>query len=209
MNALIIVDVQNDFCPGGSLAVRQGDEIIPVINRIRDLFQVVAVTQDWHPPGHKSFASTHGGSVGETVELGGYPQILWPDHCVQGTYGAEFKTGLRLSPEDRIIRKGTDMEVDSYSGFFDNRHARDTGLHDFLKSKHVSRIYVAGLATDYCVKFTALDGAGLGYEVYVIRDACRGVDMNPGDVDDAIARMKEAGIVIVESGELLKGRGLS
>lgn len=204
MKALLIVDVQNDFCPGGALAVRGGDEIIPVINKIRDLFPVVAFTQDWHPPGHKSFASTHGGTVGETVDMGGYPQILWPDHCVQGTYGAEFRAGLTVAPEDGIIRKGTDLEVDSYSGFFDNRHLKDTGLNNYLRSRGVSSVYVAGLATDYCVKFTALDGAGLGYEVSVIRDACRGVELNPGDVDAAIAQMRQAGISIVESGELLK-----
>lgn len=203
IKALLIVDVQNDFCPGGTLAVRGGDDIVPIINNIRDLFPVVALTQDWHPPGHKSFASAHGGTVGETVVLGGHPQILWPDHCVQGTFGAELKAGLRVAPEDGIIRKGTDLEVDSYSGFFDNRHLKDTGLNDYLRSRGVSSVYVAGIATDVCVKFTALDAVGLGYEVHVIRDACRGVELNPGDVDAAIAQMRDAGISIVESGELL------
>ncbi len=198
MNALLIIDVQNDFCPGGTLAVNDGDQIIPIITKIRDRFDLVVATQDWHPAGHKSFASSHNKNVGEIIELGGQPQVLWPDHCVQNTPGAEFKKGLELKPGDKIIRKGMNPEVDSYSGFFDNNHVDATGLNEYLKSMGVTELFLAGLATDYCVKFTALDGIKLGYKVNVILEACKAVELKPGDAERAVAEMEAAGVRIIK-----------
>jgi len=203
MKALIVVDVQKDFCPGGALAVPDGDAVVPVIRSVRERFPLVVFTQDWHPPGHKSFASSHPGRrPGDVVELHGRPQILWPDHCVQGSPGAAFVEGLPLRPEDPVFRKGLDPEVDSYSAFFDNRRIHDTGLDAFLREKGVDHLYVAGLATDYCVRFTVLDALRLGYRVSLVLDACRGVDLRPGDVKAAVEAMRSAGA------EILAGRDL-
>ncbi len=199
-DALLIVDVQNDFLPGGALPVPNGNEVIPVANRLQRLFSLVVATQDWHPPDHKSFAANwpeH--QVGEVVKLAGLEQILWPVHCVQNTPGAELAADLDKTRIERTIRKGTQPDIDSYSGFFDNGHRNDTGLHQYLQQHHVERLYVVGLATDYCVKFTVLDALELGYETYLIEDGCRGVDLQPGDVQQAVDHMKRAGAHVVAS----------
>ncbi len=200
MSALILVDLQNDFMPGGALAVPGGDAVIPVANQLAGTFDLVMATQDWHPPGHGSFASQHPGKVpGEAVELDGLHQELWPDHCVQGTRGAELHSGLDTVQITRVFHKGTDPRIDSYSAFFDNAHRKSTGLTDYLKKNGVSEVYLMGLATDYCVKFSVLDAVKLGFKTNVIEDGCRGIDLQPGDVNKAIAEMEAAGAVIVSS----------
>jgi len=203
MNALILVDIQNDFLPGGALAVPSGDQIIPVVNRLQPRFDLVVATQDWHPTNHGSFAANHPGRTpGEIITLAGLPQILWPTHCVQETAGAEFAPTLDRKTWDRVFVKGTDLNIDSYSGFFDNGHRKATGLAEYLQDRGVTQVYVAGLATDYCVKFTALDAVAQGFQTYLISDACRGVNLQPGDVDRAIDEMKQAGIHIIDSGKI-------
>lgn len=198
MNALILVDVQNDFCPGGALPVPEGDLVVPVINRLQHGFDLVVATQDWHPASHGSFAVNHPGrNPGETIELAGLAQILWPVHCVQNSPGAGFHPALDRSRIAAVFRKGTDPNVDSYSGFFDNGRRSSTGLDDYLKSQGVSDVYVCGLATDYCVKATALDAVGLGYRTCLVQEACRGVNLRPGDVQQAIDAMRAAGVVIL------------
>jgi nicotinamidase/pyrazinamidase len=187
--ALILVDIQNDFCPGGSLAVREGDRIIPVVNELQRHFDLVVATKDWHPPGHASF------------------ETLWPPHCVQGSAGAEFVPALDTAHIARTFLKGTDPAVDSYSGFFDNEHKRATGLGDYLKAQGVNTVVVVGLATDYCVKFTVLDALQLGFKTIVVRDACRGVEVHPGDTDAALREMAAAGAEIVDSPTLLAATG--
>ncbi len=204
MRALIIVDVQNDFCPGGALAVPEGDLVIEPIRRLAKVVDLVVATQDWHPAKHGSFAATHGREVGEMIELGGLDQILWPVHCVEGTAGAELHEGLAGVEIDKVFQKGTDPEIDSYSGFFDNGHLRATGLGEYLANKNVDELNITGLATDYCVKYTALDAAELAFTTTVAVDACRGVELEPGDVEGALAEMREAGVEIVESSELLE-----
>jgi nicotinamidase/pyrazinamidase len=200
MNALIIVDVQNDFCPGGALAVREGDQVVPVINRLQPRFDLIVATQDWHPANHGSFAANHPGrQPGEVIELAGLPQTLWPVHCVQGTRGAELHPGLDRSRISEIIRKGTEPTIDSYSGFFDNGRRAATGLEQFLRDRLVDKVYVCGLATDYCVKATALDALSLGFKTHVIEDASRGVDLRPGDVQRAIEEMRANGVIVVQS----------
>ena len=203
MNALILVDVQNDFVPGGALAVPEGDRIVPVCNAIQPAFDLVVATQDWHPTNHGSFAANHPGTkVGQVIDLNGLPQVLWPVHCVQNTGGAAFVPGLETCRIARVFQKGTDPAIDSYSGFFDNGHRKSTGLGDYLKSRGVSDVYVAGLATDYCVKFTALDARQFGFAVHLVEDACRGVNLTPGDVQVAIEEMRRAGVLIVGSGSV-------
>ncbi len=202
MKTLILVDVQNDFSPTGALPVPEGDQIVPVINRLLPYFDHVIATQDWHPSGHASFASVHSKTPGETVDLNGFEQILWPDHCVQGTVGAEFIAELDTDAINYIVRKGTDTSIDSYSGFFDNHRLQATGLEEYLRNHGIEDVYIAGLATDYCVKFTALDAAELGFNTRVIQDACRGVDMTEGDVDRAFKAMQEAGCHLIQSSEL-------
>ncbi len=198
MKALLIVDVQRDFCPGGALPVKGGHEVVPIINSIMEKFNLVIATQDWHPKGHGSFASTHGKKTGAIITLSGLPQILWPDHCVQGSKGAEFVETLNQDKITRVFQKGTEKDVDSYSGFFDNGRRKATGLGDYLKDKGVTDVYVVGLATDYCVKFTALDAAGLGFTTHLIVEGCRGVDLNEGDVDRAIEDMRKVGVKIIK-----------
>lgn len=196
--ALIIVDVQNDFIPGGALAVPDGDMIIPIINRIQPNFDLVIATQDFHPAGHGSFASSHEGKkVGDITRLAGLPQILWPDHCVQGTAGAEFVEQLETARIAKVFQKGTDPGIDSYSGMYDNGHLKSTGLAEYLKEQGVTDLHIVGLATDYCVKFTALDAVKEGFKVHVIREACRGVNLLPRDVDRSIDQMRKAGVEIV------------
>lgn len=200
MRALIIVDVQNDFLPGGALAVPEGDQVIPVINRILDGYALVVATQDWHPADHESFASQHEGrSPGEVVDLHGLDQVLWPDHCVQGSGGAAFADALDQAPIARVFRKGQDPQVDSYSGFFDNGRRGNTGLAAWLRERGVTQVDVVGLATDYCVKFTALDAAEQGFATRLIEDACRGVNLQPGDDAKAVQAMREAGVAILGS----------
>jgi nicotinamidase/pyrazinamidase len=203
MKALILVDIQNDFLPGGALPVPEGDRIIPIVNRLQPQFELIAATQDWHPCDHGSFAPMHPGrQPGDRIDLAGLPQILWPVHCVQGTPGAEFAAGLDRSRWARVFAKGTDASIDSYSGFFDNGHRRATGLGDYLREHAVAEVYLAGLATDYCVKFTALDAVGLGFRVHLIEDACRGVNLKRGDAARAVEEMRAAGVTILRAADV-------
>lgn len=196
--ALILVDIQNDFIPGGALAVTGGDEIIDVANRAMKNFDHIIATQDWHPADHKSFASQHKGKrPGEFIELNGLPQILWPDHCIMGTRGAEFAPGLDTGSITKVIRKGMNREVDSYSGFFDNAHNHATGLENYLRAQEITDLFIMGLATDYCVKFTALDARRLGFDTSLIIEGVRGVEVNTGDCDKAVEEMKKAGVMVV------------
>ena len=199
MKSLLLVDIQNDFLPGGALAVPGGDEIVPVVNALMPQFDLIVATQDWHPPDHGSFAANHPGrSPFEQGELDGLPQTLWPVHCVQNTGGALFAQGLDTRRVARVFPKGMDYRVDSYSGFFDNGRRAATGLSNWLKSQTVSELSVCGLATDYCVKFTVLDALREGLRVTLLADACRGVNLTPGDVDRAIGEMKNAGAYIAK-----------
>lgn len=200
MKTLIIVDVQNDFVDGGALAVPGGSELIPIINRLQTPFyDLIVATQDWHPVGHASFAANHPGKHPfDSIDLHGRPQTLWPVHCVQETSGADFAPGLDRTRWAHIFPKGTDPEIDSYSGFFDNGHRRATGLGDYLRERGVEEVHVVGLATDYCVKATALDARGLGLRVCLLPDACRGVGIQPGDIARALDEMRVAGVKIAE-----------
>ncbi|MGA2863600.1 MAG: bifunctional nicotinamidase/pyrazinamidase [Verrucomicrobiota bacterium] len=204
MNALILVDLQNDFVPGGALPVPGGDLVLPLANRLQARFDLVVATQDWHPASHGSFAANHPGKQpGDVVDLNGLSQVLWPVHCVQGTPGAALARGLDSRRIVRVFQKGTDPAVDSYSGFFDNVHRRATGLGDFLQGRKVSEVFVAGLATDYCVKFTALDAVALGFKTHFLQEASRGVNLKPGDAARAIAEMKQAGVTVWRRGDRL------
>jgi len=206
MKALILVDIQNDFLPGGALGVPRGNEVVPIANRLQPRFGLVVATQDWHPPGHGSFASAHPGrKPGEFVELAGLRQVLWPDHCVQGAAGAAFAPDLATNRVEAIIRKGTDPSIDSYSGFFDNGHRKSTGLGDYLRGRGATDIYVLGLATDYCVKFTALDAARLGFRTFLVQDGSRGVELSKGDVARALDEARKGGVEIVQSGDVQSG----
>ncbi|HEV7332501.1 MAG TPA: bifunctional nicotinamidase/pyrazinamidase [Flavisolibacter sp.] len=177
MHALLLIDIQNDFLPGGSLAVSNGDQIIPVVNAIQQKFELVVATQDWHPQSHKSFASNHyDKKVFEQTELNGLPQVLWPDHCVQGTSGANLAPAVDWKRTEAIFRKGTNPEIDSYSGFYDNGHRKATGLAAYLKGRGVTTVYLAGLAADYCVYFTAKDALAEDFAVFLIEDATRAID---------------------------------
>ena len=198
MRALLVIDVQNDFCPGGALAVPEGDAVVAVANRLMTQYDVVAATQDWHPKNHRSFASNNrGAKVHDIRELDGLQQVMWPDHCVQGTRGAEFHPALDVARFHHVTRKGTDAAIDSYSGFFDNGHRKQTDLAKELRRRQVQRVDIVGLATDYCVKFTALDARELGFQVRVIAEGCRGVDITPGDARRALDEMRSVGITIV------------
>lgn len=201
MKALILVDIQNDFCPGGNLAVKDGDKIIPLVNQLQKQkdYDLIIATQDFHPKNHKSFASNNSGkSVGELGELNGQPQVMWPDHCVQGSIGAEFHKDLDMNKIVKIFKKGTNPEVDSYSGFFDNDHKSSTGLGEYLKSKNILMVDVVGLALDYCVKATAMDANNLGFITTVIVPATRAVNLNVDDDLKAIAELKKSGVLIYE-----------
>lgn len=198
MKALILVDIQNDFLPGGPLGVAGGDRVTPVANRLMGKYGLVVATQDYHPADHLSFASQHPGKrPGDVIELDGLTQILWPDHCVEETIGAELDPMLDTSRVAKIFTKGTDRAVDSYSGFFDNGRRHATGLEDYLKGKGVTEVSILGLATDYCVKFTALDAVSLGFNAELILEGCRGINLTPGDIDRAIEEMKAAGVKVV------------
>lgn len=193
--ALIVIDMQNDFCPGGALAVAEGDTIVPGINALMDEFRAVVLTQDWHPADHLSFASQHEGAAPMSMtEMPYGPQVLWPDHCVQGTQGAAFHPDLRTNA-DLIIRKGFRREIDSYSAFFENDHATPTGLHGYLSERGITAITLVGLATDFCVNYSALDGAKLRYEVTVIEKLSRGIDLD-GSMAAARKAMRDAGVVL-------------
>ena len=204
MRALILVDIQYDFLPGGALAVPEGDKVVPVAQSLLSSADIVVATQDWHPPNHESFAANHEGQApGTLIQLHGLPQVLWPVHCVQGSRGAQLVEALDQTRIDAIFQKGTDPKVDSYSGFFDNGQRHQTGLDAWLRERGVTQLLVCGLATDYCVKFTALDAARLGYETTVITDACRGVELNPGDVEAALEELRTAGVTLCASAELV------
>ena len=176
---LLVVDVQNDFCPGGSLPVPRGEEVVPLINRLARRFEHVILTQDWHPPGHQSFASTHSGKKPfDTIEVSYGAQVLWPDHCVQGTPGADFHRDLRIPHAELVLRKGYHRDIDSYSAFYENDRTTHTGLAGYLRERGLARIVVAGLAFDFCVRYSSEDARREGFEVFVIEDACRGIDVD-------------------------------
>ena len=202
--ALLIIDCQNDFCDGGTLAVPQSSLIFPIINRLQKLFKHVIASKDWHPADHISFASNHPGSkVGDLIEEQGEKHQLWPIHCVQYSYGAEFSPALDLGNIQTVIFKGTHSDLDSYSAFFDNAHLRSTGLTDYLRQCAISDVYIVGLAIEYCVKFTALDAAALGFNTTVIMDACKGVELRQGDITSAYQQMEAFGVSLVNSNELI------
>lgn len=206
MKTLLLVDLQRDFLPGGALAVPGGDEVVPLANRLIPHFDLVLASKDWHPPDHGSFASRHPGRrVGEVIDLEGLEQNLWPDHCVQDTPGAEFAPGLQTERIERIFFKGSDPSIDSYSALFDNAHRRSTGLLEYLRQREVRELHMMGLATDYCVRFTALDALHAGIDVRVIVDGCRGIDQSPGDTQRALEKMRSAGAVLLTSQDLLSG----
>lgn len=195
--ALLIIDVQNDFCPGGALAVPRGEEIVPAVNRLAAEFAHVILTQDWHPRGHASFASSHPGKQSfETIEVAYGQQTLWPDHCVQGTQGAEFHPALKVPHAELMLRKGFRSAIDSYSAFFENDHRTPTGLVGYLRERGLERLTLCGLATDFCVLYSALDGCRAGFEVSVATAACRGIDLG-GSLDRALASMREAGVMLL------------
>lgn len=206
MKALLLVDLQNDFCKGGALEVKEGDAVISVANSLLKKFKnedaLIVATKDWHPITHKSFASNSNGKIGEVGMLNGLPQVWWPNHCVQNTFGSEFHPELNSNLIDKTIFKGTDKEIDSYSGFFDNGKLKKTELDTILKVNNVDTLYIMGLATDYCVKFTVLDALELGYKVYLIEDGCRGVNLTPSSSKDAIKEMKNKGAIITKSFEI-------
>ncbi|HSN30030.1 MAG TPA: bifunctional nicotinamidase/pyrazinamidase [Kofleriaceae bacterium] len=196
MRALVLVDLQYDFMPGGALAVGRGDEVVPVAQRLIPQFETVVATQDWHPRAHRSFAANNAGAqVGELRELHGLPQVMWPAHCVQGTRGAELHDDL--DGITQVFQKGTNVEIDSYSGFFDNGRKKATGLEGWLREVGASELTVLGLATDYCVKYTVLDALHLGFAVTLVGEGCRAVDLAPGDGERAIEEMRAAGARIV------------
>ncbi|MEO8530574.1 MAG: bifunctional nicotinamidase/pyrazinamidase [Deltaproteobacteria bacterium] len=193
-SALIVIDVQNDFCPNGRLAVAGGDVIIPAINALMDDYKVVVLTQDWHPADHASFAALHANKKPyDIIEMPYGPQILWPVHCVQGSEGAAFHAALDTTPADMIVRKGFRREIDSYSAFYENDHKTPTGLDGYLKTRKIKDLTLVGLATDFCVAYSAIDAAALGFRVTVIESACRAIDLN-GSLEDARKKMKAAGV---------------
>lgn len=204
MNALILVDIQYDFIPGGAFAVADGDQVLAVANRLIPHFELVVATQDWHPANHQSFASQHEEKeIGDIINLEGLEQVLWPDHCIQGTQGANLHHGLNLSGIHRVIQKGTDPKIDSYSGFFDNGGRQSTGLSDFLHQQKVNEVTVIGLATDYCVKFTALDARKVGLKTNVVKEGCRGIEVNPGDEQRAYAEMQNEGVTLLAIDQII------
>jgi nicotinamidase/pyrazinamidase len=195
--ALIVIDVQNDFCPGGALAVDEGDQVVPVINQLMGQFDHVILTQDWHTADHSSFASQHPGKAPfEEIEMAYGSQTLWPDHCVQGSHGADFHPELNLMPAELIIRKGFRTEIDSYSAFFENDHVTPTGLTGYLRERGLSELTFVGLATDFCVAYSALDAVGQGFSARVLLEACRGIDLM-GSMETMIGKMKAAGVDLI------------
>lgn len=202
MKALLLIDIQNDFIPGGALAVPDGDAILPLVNRLQPLFDVVVATQDWHPADHKSFVSQHAGKqVFDVINLEGLEQVLWPDHCVQGTPGAEFSPELDMNRVEAIFRKGTAPEIDSYSGFYDNGHRKSTALAEYLRGKGVTEVYLVGLAADFCVYFTAKDALQEGFATYFVEDATRAI--NAQGFAQAKEDMLARGGKVIQSSALL------
>ncbi len=198
-SALLIIDVQNDFCPGGALAVADGDAVVPAVNALIARFDHVVLTQDWHPPGHRSFASAHPGAVPfGSVELGYGPQTLWPDHCIQGSAGADFHAGLQAVRAELVIRKGFRPGIDSYSAFFENDRRTPTGLTGYLRERGFTRVTLCGLATDYCVAYSALDARRQGFGCDVVLPACRAIDLN-GSLAAALGQLREAGVLLRQS----------
>ena len=196
-HALLVVDVQNDFCPGGALAVDKGDEILPAINRLIDESEHVILTQDWHPAGHSSFATSHPGKKPfDTIHMPYGPQTLWPDHCVQGTHGADFHPDLQWTRAQMLIRKGFRIGVDSYSALFENDHQTPTGLAGYLRERNIGSLTLAGLATDFCVAYSALDAVLHGFQVRVRLDACRGIDIG-GSMNTMLEKMQKAGVELI------------
>ena len=194
--ALLVIDVQNDFCPGGALAVPEGDKIVPGINVLMVEAQAVVLTQDWHPAGHSSFASSHAGAGPyDMTDMPYGPQVLWPDHCVQGSLGAQFHPSLETNRADLIIRKGTNPQIDSYSAFFENDQKTPTGLEGYLRTRGIDRLVMVGLATDFCVNFSAVDAARLGFHVTVREDLCRAIDLD-GSLAAAQDGMRDAGVLL-------------
>ena len=194
--ALIVIDVQNDFCPGGALAVTGGDDIIARINALLPIYQTRILTQDWHPANHSSFASNHPGAAAfSMIDMPYGPQVLWPAHCVQGTFGAAFHTTLATDPADLIIRKGFRPEIDSYSALFENDHTTPTGLEGYLRTRGITRITLCGLALDFCVAYSAIDAARLGFKVTVLESACRAINLN-GSLAAARSNMRTAGVTL-------------
>ncbi len=205
MNTLIIADIQYDFIPGGSLAVPRGDEIIPVVNKLTEYFDLVVATQDWHPADHASFASNHPGKRPyDRIKLGGIEQVLWPDHCVQGARGAELSAAFDTRKVEVIFRKGMDPEIDSYSAFFDNLHQKSTGLGDYLKGKQAEKVYVVGLAGDYCVFHTVMDALMLGFKAGLVKDATRAI--SDAGFEEALKAMGEKGAEIAMSSDFVLKR---
>lgn len=201
--ALLVVDVQNDFCPGGALGVPDGDAVVEPINRIMPRFRHIVATQDWHPADHASFAAAWPGhSVHDTIEVDGIPQVLWPSHCVQGSAGAEFRSGLQVERASIILRKGARSRLDSYSALFENDRRTPTGLEGWLRTVGASVIYLTGLATDYCVYYSAMDALRLEFQVVVVTDCVRGVDFPPGNVARRLERLRKAGCTLLTSAEL-------
>jgi len=201
-SALLVIDVQNDFTPGGALPVAEGDVIVPLINRLGSQFKHVIIAQDWHPAGHASFASSHEGRVPyQTVQLPYGPQVLWPDHCVQGSRGAELHPQLNLPHAQLILRKGCHPDIDSYSAFVEADRVTPTGLAGYLAERYIDTVFLVGLALDYCVAWSALDARAAGFNTFVLLDACRAIDLN-GSLDKAIRQMQEAGVELMESGDI-------
>jgi nicotinamidase/pyrazinamidase len=204
MTALLLVDVQSDFMPGGALAVPNGIQILPAINRLLSRnFDLIVASKDWHPKHHGSFAATHGKHPGDKIQLEGLEQILWPVHCLQGTEGADFSEGWDHTKVEYCVYKGIEKNLDSYSAFFDNAALRSTGLFELLKEKQINTLYIAGLATDYCVKYSVFDALNLGFEVYVITDGCAGINLNPDDVNKALIDMEQAGACLIDSNQAM------
>jgi nicotinamidase/pyrazinamidase len=199
MSALILVDIQNDFLQGGTLAVLLGNDILPLVNQLMSYpFKKILATKDFHPKNHVSFASTHQKPLFSTLKIEGVEQHLWPDHCVQNTFGSELSADLNQEKIERIFLKGTDRSVDSYSAFYDNAHLKSTGLATYLKENHITDVYLVGLATDYCVKFTALDAVKEGFNTFVILEGCRGVNIQKDDSKNALKQLQDLGVHIVE-----------
>ncbi|GLR81199.1 bifunctional nicotinamidase/pyrazinamidase (plasmid) [Azospirillum oryzae] len=201
-DALVLIDIQNDFCPGGALAVADGDAVVPVANRLARRFGTVVLTQDWHPAGHRSFASAHpGGAAFSEVEFPYGPQTLWPDHCVQGTPGAEFHPELDTTRAELVLRKGFRAAIDSYSAFYENDRSTATGLAGYLRERGITRVVLAGLATDFCVAYSAMDAVRCGFEAVVVEDGCRAIDLN-GSLEKARRRLAECGVVFCREAEV-------
>lgn len=205
LTALLLVDIQNDFMPGGALEVQKGDQIIPAVKRLIELpFEVILASKDWHPSNHISFAATHHKQAGEVITVEGIEQILWPVHCVHDTAGSDFYPGWNTDRVHKVFHKGTDPEIDSYSAFFDNSRNKSTGLGEYLKKKGIKTLFLAGLTTEYCVKYSAIDAISMGLQVYVVADACKGVNLRPNDSKNALREMEAAGVLVVSTDEAVR-----